>query len=198
MARIGMATALATALLVLAEPAQAQTQDVVVLVLDAGSVRVNADAVGRAIAAAIERPVVRMTDERAQSATARLTIAFSSPDRWVLRYEAQGQVAWVSDRIARPETLRARLAELSQGLVERIKGSPATRHREAWSEDVVLALQSEIVDPFADQPPLPRSRPITVLWSEIVDPFRGDPPRAQRRKVWSEVLDPWAQPVRRR
>src|SRR5690606_41328091 len=101
MARIGMATALATALLVLAEPAQAQTQDVVVLVLDAGSVRVNADAVGRAIAAAIERPVVRMTDERAQSATARLTIAFSSPDRWVLRYEAHGQVDWVCDRIAR-------------------------------------------------------------------------------------------------
>lgn len=193
-----MATALATALLVLAEPAQAQTQDVVVLVLDAGSVRVNADAVGRAIAAAIERPVVRMTDERAQSATARLTIAFSSPDRWVLRYEAQGQVAWVSDRIARPGTLRARLAELSQGLVERVGGSPATRRREAWSEDVVLALQSEIVDPFADQPPLPRSRPITVLWSEVVDPFRGDPPRAQRREVWSEVLDPWAQPVRRR
>jgi hypothetical protein len=198
MARIGTATALVVALLVLAQPAAAQTEEVVVLVLDAGSVRVNAEAVGRAIATAIARPVVRMTDERAQTATARLTIAFSTPDRWVLRYESQGQVAWVSDRIARPGVLRARLAELSQGLVERVGASPAAQRREAWSEDVILALQNEIVDPFADQPALPRARPISVLWSEVVDPFRGDAPRAQPREVWSEVLDPWAQPVRRR
>jgi len=198
MARIGTGAALVMTLLALAQPARAQTEEVVVLVLDAGSVRVNAEAVGRAIATAIARPVVRMTDERAQAATARLTIAFSTPDRWVLRYESQGQVAWVSDRIARPGVLRARLAELSQGLVERVGASPAARRREAWSEDVILALQNEIVDPFADEPPLPRARPISVLWSEVVDPFGADSPRSHPREVWSEVLDPWAQPVRRR
>ena len=48
MARIGTATALVMALLVLAQPAAAQTEEVVVLVLDSGSVRLNTEAVGRA------------------------------------------------------------------------------------------------------------------------------------------------------
>lgn len=198
MPRIGTLGALGAILLGFAPSAEAQREEVIVLVVDAGSMRVNADSVGRAIAGAIDRPVVRMTDARAQSATARLTIAFSTPDRWVLRYESQGQVAWISDRIARPASLRARLAELSQDLVARVETSPAARRRDAWNEDVILALQNEIVDPFAGDPPPRRSRPVSVLWSEVVDPFRSDPPRAHVREVWSEVLDPWATPVRRR
>jgi len=195
MPRIAILAALAFSLAG-TRPAEAQADDVVVLVLDAGSTRVNTDSVGRAIAGAIDRPVVRMTDERAQAADARLTIAFTSPDRWVLRYESRGQVGWVSDRIP-PSALRARLAQLSAELVTRVESSPAARRREAWSEDVILALRDEIVDPFETDPRPPRSRPISVLWSEVVDPFSSDPPRAHVREVWSEVLDPWATPVRR-
>lgn len=182
--------------LALASAAEAQRgEQVVVLVIDAGTMRVNVDSLGRAISGAISRPVVRMTDERAQTAGGRLTIAFSTPNRWVLRYEANGQVAWVSDRITRPGELRGRLAELSQSLVARVE---TAERRSSWGEDVILALQNEIVDPFGDSPAPARSRPVSVLWSEVVDPFRDQPPRAQVGEVWSEVLDPWAAEARRR
>lgn len=182
--------------LALAGVAEAQANEpVVVLVVDAGTMRVNVDSLSRAISSAIARPVVRMTDERAPSATGRLTIAFSTPNRWVLRYEANGQVAWVSDRITRPGALRGRLAELSHDLVSRVE---TTGRRSDWNEDVILALQNEIVDPFAGAPEPPRSRPVTVLWSEVIDPFREAPPRARVSEVYSEVLDPWASEVRRR
>ncbi len=190
-----LATFALLAALGIAPSASAQdSQRVVVLVVDAGNMRVNVTSLGRAIASALRRPVVRMTDERAQGAAGRLTIAFSDPNRWVLRYEANGQVAWTSDRILRPGELRGRLAELSQDLITRVE----TRARpSSWGEDVILALQDEIVDPFGDAPEGARSRPVTVLWSEVVDPFSDRPPRAQVSEVWSEVLDPWANEVHR-
>jgi hypothetical protein len=180
-----------------AQPARA----VLVLVVDPGPTRVDVGSIGRAIEAATTRTVVRLTDDRAPGAAGRLTIAFSTPDRWVLRYEANGQVGWVSDRIARPAALRDRLAELSRELVGRVDGGAAARRRQAWDEDVILALQNEIVDPFENDPPRSgRARPVSVLWSEVVDPFTDRAPRAEAREVWSEVLDPWAMPapVRRR
>lgn len=199
-------------LLLATAPASAQDDQLIVVVVDPGPTRLNPTALGRAIADATSREVVRMTDERAPSAGGRLTIAFSAPDRWVLRYEARGQVAWVSDRIQRPGTLRARLAELSQNVVARVEGgvSPAARdadrgtpprapaRRSSWNDDVILALQDEIVDPFADSPRPRRREPISILWSEVVDPFADRPPRADIRHVVSEVLDPWAGDTRRR
>lgn len=194
-----------------AASASAQDDELLVVVVDPGPTRLNPTALGRAIGEATSREVVRMTDERAPSASGRLTIAFSAPDRWVLRYEARGQVAWVSDRIARPGTLRARLAELSQNVVARVDGGsgPAPREadraparsparRSSWNDDVILALQDEIVDPFADTPRPRRREPISILWSEVVDPFADRPPRADIRHVFSEVLDPWAADARRR
>lgn len=185
--------------------ASAQTRPaargVLVLVVDPGPTRVNVDSIRRAIETATTRTVVRLTDDRAPGAAGRLTIAFSNPDRWVLRYEASGQVGWVTDRIARPGTLQARLAELSRDLVGRVEGGSEARRRQAWDEDVILALQNEIVDPFEDDPPrASHTRPVTVLWSEVVDPFTDRAPRAEAGEVWSEVLDPWAMPapVRRR
>lgn len=183
----------------MALPAAAQGGErVVVLIVDPGSMRLNVDSLGRAIEGALERPVVRMTDERAQTAGGRLSIAFSNPNRWVLRYEAEGQVAWVTDRITHPGTLRARLVELSRDLVSHVETTGTVERRRAWTEDVILALQNEIVDPFANEPAPPRARPVSVLWSEVVDPFQNDAPRAQVQEVWSEVLDPWATEVRRR
>jgi hypothetical protein len=195
----------------LAGPASAQER-MVVLVIDPGQARVNLDALSRAIEGALERQtVVRMSDERAPQAEGRLTIAFSNPNRWVLRYEADGNVAWVTDRIQRPGELRSRLASLSRALVASIEEGAEPpqpqdvsqprqpqqpqaprRGRRAWTEDIILALQDEIVDPFAELPARSRSRPVSVLWSEVVDPFEDEPTRAHAREVWSEVLDPWS------
>jgi hypothetical protein len=199
------------ALVLVAPRVHAQQERVIVLVLDSGSARVNTDSIGRAIETTVGRPVVRMTDDRAPSATGRLTIAFSTPNRWVLRYEAEGQVAWVSDRITRPGELRNRLAALSGDLVARIEGTgeaepqqnnprravPRRTTDREWTENVILALQDEIVDPFERDGPSPRARPVSVLWSEVIDPFRELPARAPVSEVWSEVLDPWAGEVRR-
>lgn len=196
--KLGTVITVVSVLLSIASSAAAQHDGVLVLVVDPGSARINIESLGHAIEGALSRPVVRMTDDRAQRATGRLSIAFSSPNRWVLRYEAEGQVAWVSDRITHPGSLRARLVELSRSLVSQVETSDQAERHHAWSEDVILALQDEILDPFADAPPAPRPRPISVLWSEVVDPFHDDPPRAQVHEVWSEVLDPWAAEARHR
>ncbi len=197
----------------LALPAHAQDEHVIVIVIDPGPIRVNIDQLTRAIQTSLARPVVRMTDERAQEAEGRLSIAYSHPFRWVLRYEARGTVGWVSDRINRAGELRSRLSQLTQDLVVRVEGEPNavatnrqvpvpqsparhTARRSDWTDDVILALQDEIVDPFANEPRR-RSRPISILWSEVVDPFRDSPARAPVTEVWSEVLDPWANEVRR-
>lgn len=186
---------------VLLAPPAAQAQRraegrLLVVVVDPGPVSLNQRRLHQAIHTATERTVIRMTDERAPQADGRLTIAYSRPDRWVLRYEAHGQVAWTSDRIRSSRELRDRLAELSQNVVQRVDGSAAAADRDAWNNDLILALQNEILDPFADLPEMTH-RPITVLWSEVVDPFTESPARADSGRVWSEVLDPWSGAVRR-
>ncbi|HJL17770.1 MAG TPA: hypothetical protein RMH99_19045 [Sandaracinaceae bacterium LLY-WYZ-13_1] len=199
-ARLALATAI---IATLAAPGGAEAQDederLLVVVVDPGPTRINQDRLRRAIGESTERTVLRMTDDRARQAEGRLSIAFSRPDRWVLRYEAGGQVAWVSDRIRNPRALRGRLAELSGEVIARVDQTGRAARRRAWDDDVILALQNEIVDPFADDPPPDEDRePVTVLWSEVVDPFVDRTPRADVREVWTEVLDPWATEVRRR
>lgn len=188
-------------------PASAQAQDgeLLVLVVDPGPTQVNQPRLIRAIERATHRRVIRMTDERAPMTDHRLSIAFARPNRWVVRYESGGQVAWVSDRITRPGELRDRLARLSESVVGVIDGPPSAstpepaaapprqRRRSNW-DDVIYALQDEIVDPFADEPP--DRRRSAVLWSEVIDPFADG--RGTGREVWSEVLDPWSTEVRRR
>lgn len=176
--------------------------DLLVLVLDPGETRLDLARLQTAIERSTGRSVIRMTDERAPTARGRLTIAFSRPNRWVLRYEAGGQVAWVSDRITRSGELRERLATLSRDVVTVVddRGRPAERPTErpgSWDDDVIHALQDEIIDPFSNDPPRQR-RPVTVLWSEVVDPFTDRGARAHVGEVWSEVLDPWAAELRRR
>jgi hypothetical protein len=178
--------------------ALAQASEGIVLVVDAGRTRLNVARLTRTLAERIERPLLRMTDEAAREAPGRLTIAFSRPDRWVLRYECHGAVAWVSDRIAEARRMQPRLVSLAIDLVARVDGSSRVESARRWeSGDVILALQNEIVDPFAGEPlPPPPEDPIPVLWSEVVDPFRDEPrPRRQRptpTDLYSEVLDPWS------
>ena len=191
--------------------AQAQ-QDLLVLIVDPGSTQLNQPRLTTAIQRSTQRTIIRMTDERAPMANGRLTIAFSRPNRWVLRYESGGQVAWVSDRIERPGEIRDRLAELSLSVVSVIDRPPTRpapsapsaaappstrpRTRGSWDDEVILALRDEIIDPFAEEHPR-RARPVALLWSEVVDPFADSGSRSRTRQVWSEVLDPWATEVRR-
>lgn len=200
------------ALLSVAAPAGAHAQDVMVVVVDSGETTVNQARLIRAIERATRRDVVRMTDERAPQARGRLSIAYERPSRWVLRYEAGGQVAWVADRITNPRELRERLVALSVSVVTVIDGAPnaiqpppqpepaqrAERRRGSWDDDIILALRDELVDPFAEDAPTGRERPYALLWSEVVDPFATPGSRRQGRQVWSEVIDPWATEVRRR
>jgi hypothetical protein len=94
--------------------------------------------------------------------------------------------------------MQPRLVSLAIDLVARVDGSSRVESARRWeSGDVILALQNEIVDPFAGEPlPPPPEDPIPVLWSEVVDPFRDEPrPRRQRptpTDLYSEVLDPWS------
>ena len=180
-----------------AAPTRAQTSGPMVVTVDPGPTRVNQRRLLEAVERTTEREVIRLTDERAPEASGRLTIAFSPPDRWVLRYEAHGQVGWTSDRIRDPRAIRDRLAELSRSVVQHVETSEPVRRRRAWDDDLIVALQNELVDPFANEPRR-EYRPIPILWSEVVDPFAERPPRADTRHVWSEVLDPWSSDPRQR
>ncbi len=185
--------------------------DLLVLVVEAGDSPLNQPRLVTAIASATRREVIRMTDERAPLARGRLSIAYQRPNRWVLRYEAGGQVAWITDRVDRPSELRGRLAALSASVVTVIDGAPRAAAEPApearpgrpqgtsgaWDDDIILALRDELVDPFAEEPPPSRGRR-ALLWSEVVDPFASPSERNRTREVWSEVLDPWAPGIRRR
>ncbi|MBX3271748.1 MAG: hypothetical protein KF729_15885 [Sandaracinaceae bacterium] len=204
MQRLGLAL-LGLALASGAAAAAAQ-DDTIVLVIDAGDVQLNQARLTSAIAASTRRELIRMTDERAPLAHGRLSIAFQRPNRWVLRYEAGGQVAWITDRVESTRELRDRLTALASSVVAVIDGQPraapapaerrSTRPRSAWDDDIILALRDELVDPFAAEEPRQRDRR-ALLWSEVVDPF-ASPSRTRTREVWSEVLDPWASEARYR
>jgi hypothetical protein len=198
-------TALGATSLAAVPSAQAQAQpergSSVLLVVDGVGDRLHPDALTRALARALRRPVLRMTDERASSAEGRLTVAYSAPNHWVLRYEARGQVAWLTDRIIRG-SLTSRLTELTAHLISRVEAAsttapaPATRGR-GWDDEMVLALANEIVDPFGGDGRVP-ARTASLVWSEVVDPFAGRPSRVTVGEVSSEVLDPWSAEIRRR
>ena len=183
--------------------ARAEAQDaLLVLIVDPGPTRLNQGRLTQAIGQATHREVIRMADPRAPSAGGRLTIAFSRPNRWVLRYESRGQVAWVTDRVVRPGHLRDRLTQLSVSVVSVIDGMVERQPQPAalssrW-DDVILALQNEIVDPFEDDPPRAPRPATAMLWSEVVNPFSGRGSRASSGELWSEVLDPWAADAGRR
>ena len=208
MQRLGLAL-LGLALASGAAAAAAQ-DDTIVLVIDAGEVPLNQARLTSAIASSTRRELIRMTDERAPLAHGRLSIAFSRPNRWVLRYEAGGQVAWITDRVESTRELRDRLTALASSVVAVIDGQPRAapapaaapadrrqaRPRAAWDDDIILALRDELVDPFAAEEPRHPARR-ALLWSEVVDPF-ASPSRTRTREVWSEVLDPWASEARYR
>lgn len=172
--------------------AQARDPRPIVLVVDPGRARMSSDRLLRAIAAATEREVVRITDERARDPIGTLTIAYEAPTRWLVRYESRGRSASAHERIARPGALHATLAAAAARLFAELDAAPATTSapppppRPRDDRTLYVAWADEILDPFAGLPPPPRRE--VAIYSEVLDPFA---PAAARRVVWTEVVDPW-------
>ncbi|MDQ3034612.1 MAG: hypothetical protein M3Y87_19540 [Myxococcota bacterium] len=170
--------------------AQESPRGVIVLVLDRGSARVDGEELGRAIAHAVARDVVRITDDRARDATGTLTIAHDAGTRWHVRFESRGRSASVVERV-RPRALDAMLADASLRVLTDVESAPepvtAGPGRAGYDRSLMYVVWTdEILDPFVDAPSPPRRE--LAIFSEVIDPFA---PAASRRGPFAEVLDPW-------
>lgn len=187
--------ALAFVLVSIASSARAQTAAPapatpapLVFVYDGGGAHVSGDRVRRAIASALHRPVLRLTDDGSAAAVGRFTIAFSPPDRWVIDL-TRGEVHTTRTVILRSSTV-ASLARIAATVFADTEPTPApaavapppTRRAE-W----IALIGDEILDPFAGQT-FPRHRTLAQV-QELVDPFSGSP---ATRRGFDDVIDPWS------
>lgn len=189
--------ALAFVLVSIASSARAQTAAPapaspapLVFVYDGGGAHVSGERVRRAIASALHRPVLRLTDDGAATAVGRFTIAFSPPDRWVIDL-TRGEVHTTRTVILRTSTVAslARVAvtvfadtEPAPIAVAAAVAPPPSRRAE-W----IALIGDEILDPFAGQT-FPRHRTLAQV-QELVDPFSGSP---ATRRGYDDVIDPWS------
>lgn len=167
----------------------------VVLVIDSGPLRINADRLTRAVSRALTRDVVRFTDPRAAGAVERLTIAYDADRLWHVQLDARGRTVTMIERAVSPGAIDSRLAEACRQAMAELEmaqeapapaaplSEPASR---AYAQIGHLLWTQEILDPFVEAP-RPMRREIAIF-SEVIDPFA---PIAARRSVFSEVLDPW-------
>ncbi len=159
-----------------------------VFVYDGGGARVSGDRVRRALSAGLHRAVLRLTDEGANTATGRLTVAFSPPDRWVIDF-VRGEVHTTRRVVLRSSTV-ASLSRVAMAIVSDAEPTPIppgatpVAHRGEW----IALIGDEILDPFAGQPAMPRRRQLAML-QELVDPFSGSP---ATRRSYDDVIDPWS------
>lgn len=170
----------------------AVAQAPLVVIVDAGQVRLDADALRAEVGAATGREVVAATDPRAGESDL-LVLAHVGARRWVLRYQHADHVAWV-ERSVRPGALRAALGRASVELATEVLAralEPAAASREtavladaqqaprrAWT----LRPPTDLLDPFARWDPLRMAFALA-----LVEPFEA--PRARAR--WAEVVDPF-------
>lgn len=158
-----------------------------VFVYDGGSAHVSGDRVRRALSAGLHRPVLRLTDEGANDANGRLTVAFSPPDRWVIDF-VRGDVHTTRTVSLRSSTVtnltRVAMAIIADAEpVEPPRPTPGARRGE-W----IALIGDEILDPFAGQPIAQRRRSMALL-QELVDPFS---PTGATRRGYDDVIDPWS------
>jgi len=160
-----------------------------VFVYDGGGAHISGDRLRRALAASLQRPVLRLTDEGADGAAGRITIAFSPPDRWVIDF-VRGD-AHTTRTIALRSSSVARLARVATTIVADMEPTtPAPAHGSSANRGEWIALISdEILDPFTSQPVVGRSRRSLALVQELVDPFGVV---AARRRTYDDVIDPWS------
>lgn len=165
MMRLSFAVALT---LLSTTPAAAQT---VVLVIEAGPARVDADALRREVAEASGREVVALSDTRAAAARESVSAGSADGRLWVLRHDRDGHTAW---RTTEAATLARVIGELLASDWTHANGDVL----DPWRWDPLrAALRLELMEPFA--------RRTRYAWAELVDPFVAP-------DAWVDVLDPWS------
>jgi len=185
--------ALAFLLMSLACPASAQDvaapDNCLAFVYDGSGAHISGDRVRRALAASLQRPVLRLTDPGAETAPGRLTIAFDAPDHWVIDF-VHGDVHTTRTIVLRTSSV-ARLARIATAIVAETEPGPSpsrpvtpSARRGEW----IALIGDEILDPFAGMPTT-RSRRSLALVQELVDPFSGSP---TGRRRYDDVIDPWS------
>ena len=120
----------------------------------------------------------------------RITIAFSPPDRWVIDF-VRGDAHTARTIVLRSSTV-ARLARVATTIVadtEPTTPAPARGSASSNRGEWIALIGDEILDPFAGQPILPRSRRSLALVQELVDPFG---PGVGRHRGYDDVIDPWS------
>ncbi|MFO0685271.1 MAG: hypothetical protein U0234_24635 [Sandaracinus sp.] len=188
--------ALAFVLVSIASSARAQTAAPapaspapLVFVYDGGGAHVSGERVRRALANALHRPVLRLTDDGAGAAVGRFTIAFSPPDRWVIDL-TRGEVHTTRTVILRTSTVASLVrvavtvfADTEPTPIVAAAVTPPPSRRAEW----IALIGDEILDPFAGQT-FPRHRTLAQV-QELVDPFSGSP---ATRRGYDDVIDPWS------
>lgn len=201
----------ALALAMLAAPAAAQdapSARPLVVVVDPGPARINAERLRRTLEATLRREVVRITDERANDAAGTLTLARASEARWLVRFEgarssSSAATASTFAEISRPGLYDVVLAGAARRVVDEAEAatpqppSAAAQPSPSDAEDrarvaasageYTIGWADEILDPFENLPPLPRREIASA--TEVIDPFAP----LTARRAFSEVLDPWGQ-----
>jgi hypothetical protein len=162
----------------------------IVFVFDGSGARISGERVRRAVATALHQNVVRLTDGAASSAAATLTVAFESPDRWVL------DIVRGETHVARQVRLRTptvgSLARVVIALVRDTEAPPvrprttSVRRDDEW----IATIGDEILDPFGNLPVTAyRGRGVV---DELVDPFGNGATTIASSRRRDGVIDPWA------
>lgn len=189
-----MRLALAFVLVSIASSASAQATTApsppssLVFVYDGGGAHVSGERVRRALAAGLNRPVLRLTDDGASAAVGRLTVAFSPPDRWVIDY-VRGETHTTRTVMLRASTVTS-LTRVAIAVVASAEPAPVPPRTAPGPRrgDWIALIGDEILDPFAGQP-IVRDRRSVALMRELVDPF-GAP--SGGRRTYDDVIDPWS------
>lgn len=160
--------------------------EAIVLLVDGASGRLSITRLQRALEAVLGRPIVRPADAGAELASATLTIAFSRPHRWLVRFDEGGA------HPTRTLDVRGPALETLVGLAvdavgEARAGAAAASTTTTSSPPAFLHLTGEILDPFAG---MPVSRIAIAVVGELIDPF-AHVAGGVRVITSPEVLDPW-------
>jgi hypothetical protein len=162
-----------------------ETGEPIVLVVDGAGSRLSVARLVRTLEAVLSRPILRPADDGAADATATLTVAFSGPRHWVVRFDEGGS------HPSRSMDVRGPALEMIVGMaIDAVReGESATSAPPppATAAEATARLTGEILDPFVG---MPISRITIAVVGELIDPFShlgggvrviGSP----------EVLDPW-------
>ncbi|MBX3270414.1 MAG: hypothetical protein KF729_09150 [Sandaracinaceae bacterium] len=167
----------------LAVPALTGAQSVV-LVVDAGSARLDVEALRARVSAESGRALARLGDEGASPAAEALTIAFAGAGRWVLWHRRGAEDRWLerrasadatADVLARAATELLRPADADAAFGTRAGHDLVDPFARRW-DPLRVALEGELVRPFVARG--------GMVYYGVSDPFAADATAVH-------LLDPW-------